>query len=97
MVIDRASATRTLGAEILIVHRTESAVPTPEGEQAGSVTDSNVTDAMATLHFDDRRGFGLLCSGICRLHASVPTVRFRAGGFEPRLTPMGRQSRPVTR
>jgi hypothetical protein len=58
MVIDRASAARTVGAEILdIVHRTESAIPTPETGRAGSVTDSNVTDALATLDFDDRGDF----------------------------------------
>ncbi len=58
MVIDRASAARTLGAEILdIVRRTESARPTPASERAGSITESTVTDAMATLDFDDRGDF----------------------------------------
>ncbi len=58
MVVDRASAARTLGTEILdIVRRAEPARPTPAGEQAGGVSESTVTDAMATLDFDDRGDF----------------------------------------
>jgi hypothetical protein len=58
MVIDRASAARVLGAEMLdVVRRAESARPMPADEPARPAAESTVADAMATLDFDDRGDF----------------------------------------
>lgn len=58
MVIDRASAVRTVGAEILdVVRRTEAATPAPAGEQPEPIAGSTVADIAATLDFDDRCDF----------------------------------------
>ncbi len=58
MVIDRASAARVLGAEMLdVVRRVESARPMPADEPARPAAESTVAGAMATLDFDDRGDF----------------------------------------
>lgn len=58
MVIDRASAARTLGVEILdIARRLESAMPTHAGDHSEPVAASMVADIAASLDFDDRGDF----------------------------------------
>jgi hypothetical protein len=58
MVIDRASAARILGAEMLdVVRRVEAAMPAPAGGQPEPIAGSTVADVAATLDFDDRGDF----------------------------------------
>jgi hypothetical protein len=58
MVLDRASAAHTVGTAILdVARRAEAAGPGRPGELREAVNDSGITDAMATLDFDDRGDF----------------------------------------
>lgn len=58
MVLDRASAARAVGTEILgVVRRTEAAKPVPAGEPPEQVAASTVAEATASLDFDDRCDF----------------------------------------
>lgn len=58
MVIDRPSAARLVGSEILnVVRRTEAAMPAHAGKQPQPIDASTATDATASLDFDDRGDF----------------------------------------
>jgi hypothetical protein len=58
MVIDRASAARAMGAEILdVVRRAQATLPAPAGEQPEPIAASTVADIAVTLDFDDRGDF----------------------------------------
>lgn len=58
MVIDHASAARTLGAEICdIVHLARVAMPVPSSERPEPIAQSTIADIAATLDFEDRGDF----------------------------------------
>jgi hypothetical protein len=58
MVIDRASAAHTVGSEVLdVVRRIEAVRPAIDHTPSAPLAASTVTDALASLDFDDRGDF----------------------------------------